>query len=382
MSRQEIRILHVIDGLFSHGGTPIKLLNLVRFSDRGRFSHVFLVFADNKVSLKQEFIEAGAIVVELDRRRNWDMRLVWNIIGAARRYKASIISTHFARADLYGAFAGMLTRTPVIKNVHGMLWNESRWLQKLDSLFSRYRACTVCNSKATKDAAIRQTGARNCRVIYNGIPDRTVSLHLEKIAELRASIGIPNEGFVVGHVGGQIPLRDQVVILRGLDLLVKRGINAYLVLIGDGPSRKDLESQSGQLGLKARIRFLGYRKDVMELLTTFDVYVNMAKEEGFGIAVVEAMQAGLPVVLANAGALPELIEDGISGFLVPSGDHVSLYRILSFLSSNHQSAINIGHNAKLKANKDFSIARYVRDYEQLYISILSHSSRFNNMVVY
>lgn len=173
---RRICILHVIENLFSHGGTPIKLLNLVRYSDRNRFRHVFLVFADNKASLKQEFIEAGAIVVEVDRRRNWDLRLLCDIFGVAHRYKANIISTHFARADIYGAIAGMLTRTPVIKNVHGMFWNESHWLQRIDAALSRFRAVTICNSNATSNAVIRQTSAKNTIVIHNGVPNRAINI--------------------------------------------------------------------------------------------------------------------------------------------------------------------------------------------------------------
>jgi glycosyltransferase involved in cell wall biosynthesis len=372
----------VIDGLFSHGGTPIKLLNLVKYSDRNQFRHVFLAFANQKENLNQAFREAGAIVVEVDRRRNWDMRLLWDIIGTARRCKANMISTHFARADIYGAIAGMLTRTPVIKNVHGMLWNGSRWLQRIDAALSRFRASTVCNSNATRNAVIRQTGAENTIVIYNGVPDHAVSLSNEKKARVRNSLGIPKDAFVIGHVGGLIPLRDQNLILSALKRLLDSTVNAYLVFVGNGPLREALEIEASRLNITKRVSFLGYRDDVPMLLSIFDVYVNMAREEGFGIAVVEAMQAGLPVVLANAGALPELIEDGISGFLVPPGDHESLYRTLSFLSSNRQSAINMGHNAKLKANKDFSIDRYVRDYEQLYISILSHPPRFNDQIVY
>jgi glycosyltransferase involved in cell wall biosynthesis len=156
------------------------------------------------------------------------------------------------------------------------------------------------------------------------------------------------------------------VIINGFALLSQKVRNVYLVLVGDGPLRQQLEEQATKLGLRDRLLFLGYRNDVPELLAMFDAYVNMAYAEGFGIAVIEAMQAGLPVVLANAGALPELIEDGISGLLVPPGDCQSLANALLRLNADRIWARHIGESARRKALRDFSIDRFAQDFECLY----------------
>jgi glycosyltransferase involved in cell wall biosynthesis len=360
-------LLHVIPNLYSKGGTPRKLLNLVRAKESNRLRHVFLVFGNLRDNLNREMLQARAIVVEVTRRRNYDLRLLLDIIRFVHIYHADIISTHFARADVYGALAGILTSKPVIKNVHGILWNNSRFLQKVDGFLSRFRACTVCNSKATREAVIRQTGAMNAIVINNGVPNRAVTLTAEQRASMRSTLAIPHDAYVIGHVGGMIPLRDQNVILSVVEQIVREGINVYLVLVGDGPLRNELESKCSRLGIMRRVHFLGYRDDVPELLAAFDVYVNMAREEGFGIAVVEAMQAGLPVVLANAGALPELIEDGISGILVPPGDADSLANVINNLANDGELRNKLGEEARRRARSQFSISRYVKDMEQLYI---------------
>ena len=336
ISDRPISILHVMEGTFTHGGTPRELLSLVVNRDERKLRHIFLLFANSAPNLNKEFRETGAIVDEVDRRRNWDARLLWDILKVRRRYRCDIINTHFARADIYGTLAGMLARIPVVKSVHGILWNDSRWLQRIDSLLSPLRACTICNSEATRRAIIRQTGAKNTKMIYVGVLDHAVHLTPEQRMAKRAELEIPPDGFVITHVGGMIELRDQSVILRAVRQCIETGINAYLMLVGDGPLRRRLETEDIELGLSQRTRFLGYRSDVVELNAMSDVYVNMTREEGFGIAVVEAMHAGLPVVLAKAGALPELIEDGISGLLVPVGDPDGLaksllrwYRILN-----------------------------------------------------
>jgi glycosyltransferase involved in cell wall biosynthesis len=191
--------------------------------------------------------------------------------------------------------------------------------------------------------------------------------------EKRTELGIPSTAFVITHVGGMIELRDQSVILRAVRQCIETGINAYLVLVGDGPLRRRLEAEKIELGLSQRARFLGYRGDVVELNAMSDVYVNMAREEGFGIAVVEAMQGELPVILANTGSLPELIEDGVSGLLVPAGDAAGLVSALQWLANDAVLRKRIGEEAKRRANNIFSISRYVKDTENLYAEVYSRS---------
>ena len=365
-------ILHVIGGLFSKGGTPRKLLSLVSGSDKEHFRHIFLVYSNHSDNLNSKIREAGGFVIEVNRLHNYDLRLFWDIIRAVRSYNADIISTHFARADIYGTLVGLLTKRPVIKNVHGILWNSSKWLQRIDSKLSRFRAVTVCNSKATLQAVQQQTGLCNGMVIYNGVPDQSVNLSIEEVAELKTEIGIPKDAFVIGHVGGLIPLRDQGVIIDALSILIRKIEKSYLVLVGDGPMRYQLVKQTAELGLKGRVLFLGYRDDIPRLMQIFDVYVNMAYAEGFGISVVEAMQSGKPVVLADAGALPELIEDGVSGLLVPRGDSMALADALYYIAKNRQTAENLGSVAQLRAASEFSISRYVHKFEELYRRVVNN----------
>jgi glycosyltransferase involved in cell wall biosynthesis len=355
-----------MQGSFTYGGTPSKLLSLVVNSNPEKLRHIFLVFANSAENLNEEFRKAGAIVEEVYRPWNWDVRFLWDILKISRRYRCAIINTHFARADIYGAIAGVLARIPVVKSVHGIAWNDSTWLQKLDGLLSPLRACTLCNSEATRRAVIRQTSAINTKVIYVGVPDHAVHLTAEQRITKRTELGLPSDGFVVLHVGGLIELREQSVILRAVKQCIETGINTYLIVVGDGPLRQRLETESRELGLSQRTHFLGYRNDVRELNSISDVYANMTREEGFGIAVIEAMQAGLPVVLANAGALPELIEDGVSGLLVPLGDHAALSRALVKLSQDRALSSQIGKAGQQRANQYFPIDKYGKAMGKLY----------------
>ena len=363
---KKITVLHVMQETSSRGGTPRKLLSLVVNGDRDKFHHVFLVFANRAENLNQEYRKAGAIIEEIDRLRNWDIRLLWDILKIRKQYRCDVINTHFARADIYGAIAGVLCHIPVVKSVHGILWNDSDWLQKIDGLLSPLRTVTLCNSEATRRSVIYQTGAKNTKVIYNGVMNHAVYLTPDQKMMKRNALDLPPDAFVIIHVGGMIALRDQSFIIQAVKQCADAGNNVYLVFVGDGPLRQWLETESKELGLGLRTRFLGYRSDIPELNAMADVYVNMARKEGFGIAVIEAMQSSLPVVLANAGALPELIEEGVSGILVPTGDAAALSAALIKLHNNRDLRRKLGEEARKQANNKFVISRYVSDMENIY----------------
>ena len=374
--RPRVNILHVIEGTFAYGGTPLLLLKLVSVSDKERFSHHFLVYANTSSNLNEQLRESGATVDEVRRPHNWDVRLLCDIVRTSRRYQCDIINTYFARPDIYGAVAGRLVGVPVIKSVHSIRWNDSRLLQTIDRLLYGLRVLTICNSESSQRRVVRDMGARNTTVIYNGVPDCRPSMTAEERAMKRAGLGVPANALLVLHVGQMLALRDQSAILPAIKECVVRGVDAYLAFAGEGPLRERLEAESRELGLSERVLFLGNRSDVPELNFISDAYVNMARKEAFGIAVVEAMQCGLPVVLARAGALPELVVDGVSGILVPPGDSSSLANALINLAKDKELAKRLGEEARRRALTEFSIGRYVRDMENAYSNVALKSREF------
>jgi glycosyltransferase involved in cell wall biosynthesis len=146
------------------------------------------------------------------------------------------------------------------------------------------------------------------------------------------------------------------------------------VIAGEGPQRRALELQIVAAGLTSAVSLLGERSDVRQIMAASDAYVNMTDEEGFGIAVVEAMQASIPVVLADAGALPELICDGQDGILVRSGDANALFRALSTLMADPAYARRLGQSARRRALERFSIERYLAGLEGVLTSVAAGRS--------
>jgi len=362
-------ILHVLPDLFPHGGTPRKLLSLVQHSDPARFHHAFLLFAPQGEGLTSAMQQAGATVFQVNRPRSFDLRLLFDIWRTARRCEADLINTHFPRSDIFGLLVGRFMGIPVIKSVHGILWSRNRLLCRLDRLFSSWRCMTICNSEASEAAERSRSGVVRTVVVHNGVAPLEEAPPPTETARLRAELGIPPEAFVLGHIGGLIPLRQHALILEALSLLPK-GTQIHFVLVGDGPEWTPLETRIQELGLACLVHMLGYRTDIARLLSLFDGYVNVATEEGFGIAVVEAMHAEIPVVLANSGGLRELVRDGESGLFVPPGDPRALARALSALIESPALRQRLGSGGKARATECFSIRRFSESIHTLYLAAL------------
>jgi glycosyltransferase involved in cell wall biosynthesis len=247
----------------------------------------------------------------------------------------------------------------------------------LDRLVMPFRYLTICNSHASLEAERRRSHAKKLKVIHNGIVPRECKLSKEESKIYRKNLGIPSDCFLVCHIGGLIELRCQDIIINAISIMHEKGIDVYCAIAGKGPEETRLKEHAKSLNITDRIRFLDYIDDVGDFLSSIDVFVNMAHSEGFGIAVVEAMFAGVPVVLANAGAHPELIVDDESGILVPVSSSQSLADALTRLAKDPSFRRRLVQGGKKRANEKFTISRFARDFEDIYETCVKETQERN-----
>jgi glycosyltransferase involved in cell wall biosynthesis len=188
---------------------------------------------------------------------------------------------------------------------------------------------------------------------------------------LSASASGSNSYIHVGHVGGMVAWRDQETLIEAIYRARAAGVDARATLVGDGPMRPVLERLIERRSLGGVVRLLGYRSDIGDLLATFDAFVNTAHTEGFGIAVVEAMLAHVPVVVAAGGAHPEFVEEGRTGFLFPPGDVEALARVLMQLHGSPTMRSRIGRAGAASAAERCDPAALAERYAALLASFLN-----------
>lgn len=193
-------------------------------------------------------------------------------------------------------------------------------------------------------------------VIHNGVADVAGDPHHRPYgAEGRQALGLPPGGIVLAYVAEFVECKDHPTAIRAMHDLVRRGVDAHLLLIGVGKTMASAQSLAASGPAADRIHFLGARFDVRRILGIVDVYLHPGREEGFGLAIVEAMLSGLPLVGAREGSMTELIESGQTGMLFNPGDSRDLANCVAFLAGDLENARKMGAAAREVCLQKFDV---------------------------
>ncbi|MGZ4134434.1 MAG: glycosyltransferase family 4 protein [Tumebacillaceae bacterium] len=287
-----------------------------------------------------------------------DFRAVRQLQQAMRREKFDIVHLHGAKAGYVGRLATrkVEARPPVVYTVHNHVLPRNAMLKRvMNSLERRLapdadRVITVSHS-LRREVCVRHGIAKEQAVtIHNGI-DQMPPLSRQ---HARAILGCDSESRVlIGAIGRMVPEKGFDTLIDAFTVLLSRGIDADLVLIGDGPNLSDYQHHAGKSGLP-RIRFLGEVPNACRLLKGFDVIAQPSHSEGLGVVAIEAMLSGCPVVATSVGGLPEVVVHGETGLLVPPKDEFALADALELLIELKDWREQLGEGGKMRAELLFS----------------------------
>jgi sugar transferase (PEP-CTERM/EpsH1 system associated) len=214
------------------------------------------------------------------------------------------------------------------------------------------------------------TAPERMRVLYNGVDTERFAPRPEAGREARRVLGLPPGAFVVGHVGRMVPIKDHGTLLRAAEQLVRKDVDARVLLVGAGPElervRRDVEA-SGEL--RGRVVLPGASDRIADLLAAMDVFVLPSLREGMSNTTLEAMASGLPVIATRVGGNPEVVDDGVSGWLFAPGDAGALAAFLLRLSSDAGLRRAAGEAGRRRAVERFGLERMLRDYRSLYLEL-------------
>jgi glycosyltransferase involved in cell wall biosynthesis len=209
-------------------------------------------------------------------------------------------------------------------------------------------------------------------VVPNGIDTERFTLDLEARRRVRAELGIPEKAWVVGTVGRLSPEKNQALLIDAMAPMLDQ--ERHLMLVGDGPERRELEMHARTTMHPELIHFTGARSDVGAMMSAFDVFALTSNSEGLPLVLLEAMAVGLPVLSTSVGGIPDLIEHGVTGFLVPPGDRIALVTQLVQLASLPQAALDVAAAARRRVLARHCTDQMAKNYEELYRRILKASS--------
>ena len=207
--------------------------------------------------------------------------------------------------------------------------------------------------------------------IYNGVDTRKFSVKSNSLqgSATRQALGLPEDGLVIGTVGQLRPEKHHRDLLSACAGLIDAGYGIFAILVGEGGERERLEAFALECGIQDKVFFLGELADVRPALAVMDIFVlTSTSVETFSNAALEAMAMSRPAVLSNIGGSPEMIEEGVNGFIYPCGDVNGLESALISLIDDPQARQTMGDAARRIVEEKFTFTRMVRDYEQMLLS--------------
>jgi len=366
-------ILHVISALTT-GGVQHQLAKVVTHYDRGQFDPTVCCLS-RKGEIGRELEEAGIEVEVLgDRVSGFRFRTLRSLYGHLRRQPVAVLRAHKYRSSLYAVLAGRMAQVPVIvPSFHLPQPARKRRRRCLIRLLCHWSDRVVAVSSAVAQNLVGEIGvpADKIQVIHNGV-DLDDFRDLPQRQEARRRLGLSEHDWILGAVGRMKRQKGFEHLLRALPHLEEGGLRDYqLLMVGEGPLRPSLERQVQEMGLGQRVKFLGLRRDVPELLRAMDLFVFPSLWEGFGTALVEAMLAEVPVVASDLPCIREIIPDEDFGWLVPPGDEEALAQgILRALQDSERAADRIA-SARERAREHFSLHKVVATYQQMFGELLA-----------
>jgi glycosyltransferase involved in cell wall biosynthesis len=194
------------------------------------------------------------------------------------------------------------------------------------------------------------------RLVYEGVPDRRPAPGGEQAL---AELGVPPAVPVVGNVAALTGHKDQATLVEAMALLRPRRPEVRLVIVGEGELRGALEAQVRERGLADRVVFAGFRRDLDRLLPAFSVFCLSSRLEGLGTSLLDAMAFGLPVVATAAGGIPEAVEDGVTGRVVPPRDPGALAGALAEVLADEERRRALGAAGRRRFLERFTAERMV-----------------------
>lgn len=316
-----------------------------------------------------------------------ELRAAPEVVGIARRVAQmargyDALYANSQKAFVIGALAGRLAGKPVIWHLRDMLTGDHfshKHRQLVTTMANIQAARVIANSKATA-AAFAKSGGRAglARVVYNGIdPTPFESVTPAEVNALEEEIGLYREALVVSVFSRLSPWKGQHVLLEALvHLPDTHALLAGEALFAEHAYADSLREQAEILGIASRVHFLGFRRDVPRLMRRSDVVAHTSiAPEPFGRVIVEGMLARRPVVATRAGGAVEIVDDEVSGVLVPPGDAKALAAALAVLLADPEKAhamARVGHSAALEC---FSLSTMVEGVTRQIQQVVAHRGR-------
>ncbi|MHC4190259.1 MAG: glycosyltransferase [Planctomycetota bacterium] len=352
-----MKIVH-INSEFSWGGGEAQTYYLVKGLENRGIENILI--AQPNSALAEKVKEGQIKLIEIYMKGEWDIVAVLKLRKILKKIKPDVLHLHTSHAHTLGLLAGKLAKAKKIVATRRMDF-------PIGGFFSRLKYNKVDKivgiSEIIKEILVRGgVKEEKITVIYSAADRAPVT---EK-SDLQERLGLKRDYRILGTVASLVERKGHRYLFEATVKVKEEFPQIKLLVVGEGPLKKDLKKLAEKLSSENEIIFTGFRKDIPEILSILDVFVSASLKEGLGVSLLEAANYGLPIVATNAGGIPEVVEDGVTGFLVPPKDSEALAEKIIYLLSHPKEARKMGENGKERVRKNFSVEQMVNSYTKLY----------------
>lgn len=361
-SDRKLRVVHCLDGL-AVGGTELNAVRTLELLDRSRFDLTLVTMAAGG-PLRERVERAGVPIHAFPVPNLYGrsaMRQAARLVRLFRRLRPDVVHCHDCYTNIFAAACARAAGVPLVIT-------SRRWWTALprpvyaigNRLAYRHLSHRVLANSEAVARLVRDTegvDAGRVATVPNFLEDEAFEVMPETARRrLLDDLGVPVGAFVVGCVAKLRAEKDLGSVIRALVALRPRVPDAHLVLVGDGPMEGELRALAASLGAADRVHFAGYRPNRPNPHALFDVSVLASLHEGFPNTIIEAMAVGRPVVATNVGGVPDVVQDGVTGTLVPPAAPERLADALAELAADPGRRRSLGD-----AGRSHVSARYRAD---------------------
>jgi len=379
-----VRIAHILTPI-TFGGSEKVNLNYLNNADRGRFEiYVILLvrpwegetgFANQLKRMNYPFFSIPVAKGPSSLRMNY-LRVIKSgllLQGIAKKSCFELIHTHGYFADIIGMPVSKVMGIPHMSTCHGFISNDRtlKIYNRLDRLALRFCERIIAVSAEIKDNLLRN-GIKESKVvvIQNAVQNFYEEEELaEKRIEKRQLLSIEQDEFLIGYVGRLSEEKGVQYLIEAGSVLKESNEPFKIIIIGDGPRRKELEELTKSKGLEKEVIFTGFQNKVEEWLPILDVFVLPSLTEGTPMALLEAMSMGIPVIASAIGGVPGIVESGVSGFLVDPGVFRAISDKILTLKNNLILRKRMAAEAVNLIKRRFDVQDWCRKIERQYDSL-------------
>jgi len=376
---QKLNILF-INSIRMWGGAEVWLMDVMHgLYERG---HQVTLVCRPETILEKNATAEGFDVVPIKMRSDFDPIVIWKLWRLMRKKDIHILCTNMDKELRFGGIAAKLAGVKAVipsREVDYPLKNKLRY-RFTYNILADYILANSFSTKLTLLKSAPWLQANRIEVVYKGIHPEPYLHAVDCKSKIHKEFDIRSHEVVIGFVG-QIDERKCIQdIIDSIPIILQALPNARFLFAGKGNLEDDLLRQRSERGLTRQIIYAGFRKDIPAIMQAIDLLILPSKVEGFGYVLIEAMAAAKPVVATNVSSIPEIVQHGETGFLVPVHQPEKLANAIVKILQDKKMAVYMGKKGRKRVLKKFTVKRMISQIETIFIDYATGMPRPQMMV--